>query len=263
MGRIRTVKPEFNSHEGLSSLSCAAHLLAEALLCYADDEGYFNANPGLVRAGTCPLRKDFENISGILTELSGIGYVEFGNSQDGRRYGRIVNFRSHQKISHPTESKISKLQIAWENSGNIPEVSGEIPDDSEKPLDTFRPEGNREQGKEGEARERATPPSRASSLTASAGANGEFMAAQELMKELRLAATAGDIRVMAQVIALEAPDHGGTESATDWLKKRALEARSRGESVTVFWFKDRKYDIAHIAKPAALAGMKFANEVRR
>ncbi|HEX7727472.1 MAG TPA: hypothetical protein VF392_00440 [Terracidiphilus sp.] len=152
MGRIRTVKPEFNSNEGLSSLSAAAHLLAEALLCYADDEGYFNANPVLVRAGTCPLRKDFKNISKLLKELASVGYVRFGDFE-GKRFGKIVTFKTHQKISHPATSKINRLNIIWENppenSGEAPNFSREAPENSGGAPEPLRPEqgtGNREQG---------------------------------------------------------------------------------------------------------------------
>jgi hypothetical protein len=142
MGRIRTVKPEFNSHESLSALSCQAHLMAEALLCYADDEGYFNANPGLVRANTCPLRDDFKDVRKLLAELAKVGYLRFGVTADGKRFGHIVHFLDHQKISHPSPSKISNKEILWEGSGKIPE-------DSRKALDILRPEqgtGNGERG---------------------------------------------------------------------------------------------------------------------
>ena len=159
MGRIRSIKPEFNSNEGLSSVSASAHLLAEALLCYADDEGFFNANPALVRAGTCPLRKDFKNIKKLLNELVSIGYVEIGIHKE-KQFGRIVNFANHQRISHPTPSKMSKLNILWKNSLEIPrkfpkssgnplensggqqEISGEPPEDFRQEQGT----GNREQG---------------------------------------------------------------------------------------------------------------------
>jgi hypothetical protein len=158
MGRIRTVKPEFNSNEALSSLSCAAHLLAQALLCYADDEGYFNANPDLVRAGTCPLRKDFKKIEKLLAELQSVGYLRFG-VYGGKRYGQIIHFKKHQRISHPSASAISKLLIAWEdvpqNSGGAPEdtrsSSGESAENIGKALEPLRPEqgtGNREWNRE-------------------------------------------------------------------------------------------------------------------
>jgi hypothetical protein len=85
-------------------------------------------------------------------------------------------------------------------------------------------------------------PERPSPAFPSVGASGEFMAATHLMQELRLVSTVGDIRVMAQVIALESAEHGGTELTMKWLKDRALEALSRGEIVNVFWFKDKKFD---------------------
>ena len=173
MGRIRTIKPEFSSNEELSSLSCQAHLLAAALLCYCDDEGYFNANPGLVRAGTLPLRDDLQNISGVLTELSRVGYVRLGKTPEGKRYGQVVHFSKHQRISHPTPSRISNLEIEWEDSGISPEDSVRTPD-------TFRPEGkgregNRERNREGKM----------------AGGILPEMLAKELPKTLGLAGGAG------------------------------------------------------------------------
>lgn len=112
------------------------------------------------------------------------------------------------------------------------------------------------------------PPSRSPVAMQSAGANGEFLAATELMQQLRLPSTAGDIRIMAQVIALQSPDHGGVEKTTAWLKERATAAELSGEIVDMFWFKDKKFNQvkkegARSAKPDPLAGMKFANEVYR
>jgi hypothetical protein len=56
MARIRTIKPEFWRHEDLSALPEATHMLAAQLLNYADDYGYFNANPALIKAEVSPLR---------------------------------------------------------------------------------------------------------------------------------------------------------------------------------------------------------------
>lgn len=155
MGRIRTVKPEFNSSESLSSVSCQAHLLAEALLCYADDEGYFNANPELVRAGTCPLRKDFKDITNLLNELVKIDYIRLGATNDGKRWGHVVNFKAHQVISHKKVSKISNKEIVWERSGkpleasgNPPEEARTIPGDFHQEQGTGNRERNREQGRD-------------------------------------------------------------------------------------------------------------------
>ena len=69
MARIRTIKPEFWAHEDLSELPEATHMLAAALLNYADDEGYFNANPMLIKAACSPLREPSVSIQESLTLL--------------------------------------------------------------------------------------------------------------------------------------------------------------------------------------------------
>jgi hypothetical protein len=115
MSRIRSLKPEFGHNDKLSALPAEAHLLAGLLITYADDEGYFNANPKLVHAGCCPLRELLTNISDILTKLSGIGYLELFKGSDGRDYGFITNFHIHQRVTHPTASKIKILRTSHEN----------------------------------------------------------------------------------------------------------------------------------------------------
>ena len=50
MARIRTIKPEFWQDEDLATLSEPALILAAGLLNHADDEGYFRAHPGLIKA---------------------------------------------------------------------------------------------------------------------------------------------------------------------------------------------------------------------
>jgi hypothetical protein len=159
VGRIRSLKPEFNSNEGLSALSCQAHLLAAALLCYSDDEGFFNANPALVRAGTLPLRRDFRKIEKYLNELEKNGYIRFFDCK-GKRYGQIVHFNIHQKISHPAKSSISILLknnrlisessgVSPESLGNAPTTAGDAPEVFRESPEILRPEqgtGNREQG---------------------------------------------------------------------------------------------------------------------
>ncbi|SWD82810.1 primosomal protein I [Klebsiella pneumoniae] len=57
MARIRTIKPEFWTDEDMAEVSEPACLLAIGLLNYADDEGYFNANPKLIKAAVFPIRE--------------------------------------------------------------------------------------------------------------------------------------------------------------------------------------------------------------
>lgn len=103
------MKPEWGASESLSTVSAEAHLLSAALLCYCDDEGYFRANPELVRGGTIPLRVDSARIEVLLSELESIGYIQRAVGKDGRLYGRVVNFSDHQVINRPTPSRIRPL----------------------------------------------------------------------------------------------------------------------------------------------------------
>lgn len=152
MARIRTIKPEFWTHEDLSALPEATHMLAAALLNHADDEGYFNANPGLVRAACSPLREPSVSIHDSLNLLAAAGFIQLGIGTDGKRYGRVVTFDDHQRVNRPTPSKIKALGVVWEDS---PKAHAQLSESSP-------PERNREQGT-GKGREQgeASPPSSA------------------------------------------------------------------------------------------------------
>jgi|APSaa5957512535_1039671.scaffolds.fasta_scaffold72512_2 hypothetical protein len=148
MARIRTVKPEFWTHEDLSALPEATHLLAAALLNHADDEGYFKANPKLVEAACTPLREPSVSVAESLEMLAGIGWVELGTGEDGKQYGRIVTFADHQKVSHKTASKISTKTITWEALQKTPENIQSPPESLRPEQGTGNRERNREQGRE-------------------------------------------------------------------------------------------------------------------
>lgn len=109
MARIRTVKPGFWRHEELSNLPEATILLALGLLNYVDDEGYFNANPGLIKADCCPLREPSVSIHDSLMQLEKIGWIRLCVADDGRTYGKITTFAEHQIINRKTKSKIKDL----------------------------------------------------------------------------------------------------------------------------------------------------------
>lgn len=75
----------------------------------------------------------------------------------------------------------------------------------------------------------------------SPGSNGEFIAATALLQDCEIPATSSDIRIMAQLVQIEAKHHGGVEGALQYLVGEVQAGRARGEPVTVFWLKDRKY----------------------
>ncbi|GAB3287799.1 hypothetical protein [Parahaliea aestuarii] len=136
MARIRTVKPEFWQDEDLAAVSESSLLLAVGLLNHADDEGYFKAHPGLIKAAVFPLREPSLSIHGMFSELSNAGYLELFEGTDGKQYGLVRNFSKHQRINRPSPSKIASLRQITEDSVN--DHGGLTPGR----------ERNREQGKE-------------------------------------------------------------------------------------------------------------------
>lgn len=118
MARIRTIKPTFWTDEDMAEISEAACLLAIGLLNYADDEGYFNANPKLIKAAVFPIRETSGSIPVLLQELSNCGYISLFSAQDGKRYGLINNFTKHQVVNKKTPSKIKELNLLPENYGS-------------------------------------------------------------------------------------------------------------------------------------------------
>ncbi|WP_213322377.1 DnaT-like ssDNA-binding domain-containing protein [Klebsiella aerogenes] len=111
MARIRTIKPEFWLNEELSLISESACLLAIGLMNYSDDEGFFNANPLLIKAAVFPIRETSGTVPVLLQELYKCGYIDLFLGNDGKKYGKIVNFGKHQVINKPKPSKIKELGL--------------------------------------------------------------------------------------------------------------------------------------------------------
>ena len=246
MGRIRTIKPSFYQHADLYDAEKQSgfplRVAYSGLWTQCDREGRFKWRPRELKLGVLPY--DEVDFSHVLDALETRGYIvryEVG----GESYGYLPSWKLHQFVNNrESASQLPEPPLNLHLDASMTRVSRA--DDARGTAVVKERKGNG--GKEGEARERATPPP--IQFPKSAGSDGEFLAATHLMQDLKLASTAGDIRVIAQVIALEAPDRGGAENATEWLKERALEARSRGEHITVFWFKDRKFDKGQVANPA-------------
>jgi hypothetical protein len=106
--RIRTIKPEFWGHPIMARQSDGVRLMAIGLLNYADDEGYFLADPILVRNALWPFDESSSKVRGLLDDLSKLGYIELSESAAHGVIGRIVNFNKHQRIDRANASKIEE-----------------------------------------------------------------------------------------------------------------------------------------------------------
>jgi hypothetical protein len=122
--RIRTIKPDFWGHPVMSKQSESARLLALGLLNLADDEGYFYADPKLVRNAIRPMDDDSRITTVALRELSEIGYICVKTHPTHGEVGYIVNFLAHQVINKPKSSIIKALYNYGSDTVAIPDDYG-------------------------------------------------------------------------------------------------------------------------------------------
>jgi hypothetical protein len=126
--RIRTIKPEFWANEKMGRLPDFARLLAIGLLNYADDYGYFWANPLMIRGALLPFEEDSSKVLKGLAQLESEGYISLGKTADGRSCGKVINFTKHQRVDKPKDSEIEPIAIFQDNSKNdIGSISDELP----------------------------------------------------------------------------------------------------------------------------------------
>lgn len=126
MPRIRTIKPEFFSHEYLAGKSAHARLLAIGLLTLADCKGRLRWVPMQVHAQVFPWEASV-NIEELLSELIDCEYV-LHYEIDGKRYVEVVNFLKHQRLSGKEAGYDSKIPAP-------PKVPVAKPPKTEKPND--------------------------------------------------------------------------------------------------------------------------------
>jgi hypothetical protein len=108
MPRIRTIKPEFWTHPVMAKQDDATRLMAIALLNFADDEGYFHAEPNVIRGFARPFDENSTITRRCLDNLSKIGYVSICENENYGLIGYIETFKEHQRIDRPSDSKLKK-----------------------------------------------------------------------------------------------------------------------------------------------------------
>lgn len=127
MPRIRTIKPEHKQHRKVGQLSHFTYRLWVGLLTEADDEGRVVADPLQIRVVVFPYfpRITAAQIQAGLDEIARVGlgvmYIVAGV-----QYIVLPSYPDHQRISHPSKSKLPSPPIPEHSGGlrSIPEDSG-------------------------------------------------------------------------------------------------------------------------------------------
>ncbi len=119
MPRIRTIQPNFAQSPSMSRVSHEARLLFVLLWTLVDDAGRAKAAPGALALMLYPSEPEMPQfLPAWLDELEREGCIERYVIEDVG-YLRIVNWRKHQKIDHPTASKLPSSLTERERDSRI------------------------------------------------------------------------------------------------------------------------------------------------
>lgn len=125
MPRIRTIKPEFPLSESMGRVSRDARLLFILLWTQADDAGRLRASPILLANTLLPYDSDaFARIPEWLGELREEGCVRLYEVA-GNHYLEIVKWSDHQRIDHPSPSKLPSYEESLANVREEPRKARE------------------------------------------------------------------------------------------------------------------------------------------
>jgi hypothetical protein len=105
--RIRSVKPEFWRDEKTGIMAPEVALFYLGICSFCDDHGRFEWNPVLVRADLDPYDAKFGGVKGVeklLAALERLGRIR-RYVANGRTYGLMPSFGSHQKPNRPSPSR--------------------------------------------------------------------------------------------------------------------------------------------------------------
>jgi len=105
MARTRSIKPEFWSDEKLSAISRDARLTFIGLWCVSDDYGVTKGHPVWLKNQLFPYDDVKTDVfKKWLKELVGIDALR-PFEHHGEKFYHIKNFKSHQKVNHPSQAK--------------------------------------------------------------------------------------------------------------------------------------------------------------
>ena len=110
MPRIRTIKPEFPQSEAVGRLTRDARLLFIQLWTIADDFGRARASSRMLASLLYPYDDDAPELIDVwLAQLERVGHVRL-YEVEGSLYLDIPNWLKHQKIDHPSKSRIPEFR---------------------------------------------------------------------------------------------------------------------------------------------------------
>lgn len=174
MARIRTIKPDFFTSDTVSALPLRARLTWIGLWTHCDDYGRCRDNVKLIKAAVWP--QDDVSIKDIEADLNTLAdrRVILRYEVDGKNYLAVTSWDEHQRVHHPSQSKIPAplngstppagppddvslntpadgrppdvLGSPPETVGNSPDARGSPPGTFPQEQGTGNREGNREQG---------------------------------------------------------------------------------------------------------------------
>ena len=102
--RIRTVKPEFWTDEGVAALSIPARLLWIATWNLADDEGILRWTPEYIKSQVFPYDPEITvaKTEKMMNELVDGDFIyPYFSGRVRQKLGFVIRFRKHQKINRP------------------------------------------------------------------------------------------------------------------------------------------------------------------
>ncbi|MFI9270222.1 hypothetical protein ACIGXM_05850 [Kitasatospora sp. NPDC052896] len=113
MARIRTIKPEYPVSEDLASVSLTAERTFLCLITQADDEGRHRDNAAVLNGALWSLRPEHTALDteDELRQLAATDLICRYTGCDGRQYLHLTKWREHQKISHPTASRLPSCPV--------------------------------------------------------------------------------------------------------------------------------------------------------
>lgn len=125
MARIRTIKPEFPQSESMGRVSREARLCFILLWTIADDSGRLRGNSRMLASLLYPYDDDSKTMMPVwLSELESEGCIGCYKVESDS-YVEILNWKKHQKIDKPSQSKIPPFDESSRILANPREVSSE------------------------------------------------------------------------------------------------------------------------------------------